>query len=105
MACLAPAKQREGTGRSQFGRSKREEMPMYRRYGEIHWGPGDAPESAATKVADRPRSSRRTASRRTAVSPFTPLPTIDLHGVKLHAVTERRAIEHILDELDAGNGG
>src|SRR5204863_7316900 len=33
------------------------------------------------------------------------LPSIRLHGVELHAITERHCIEHILDELDAGHGG
>jgi N-acetylglucosaminyldiphosphoundecaprenol N-acetyl-beta-D-mannosaminyltransferase len=34
-----------------------------------------------------------------------PLPIIRLHGVDLHAIDEATAINHILDELDAGFGG
>lgn len=33
------------------------------------------------------------------------LPTIDLQGIRLHAVTEAQAVEHILGRLDAGQGG
>src|SRR5204863_1937348 len=33
------------------------------------------------------------------------LPIIRLHGVELHAIDEAAAINHILDELDAGFGG
>lgn len=33
------------------------------------------------------------------------LPRIALHGVRLHAVTEQRAIEHVLSELRGGRGG
>lgn len=32
-------------------------------------------------------------------------PDVVLDGVRLRAITERRCIEHILDELDAGRGG
>jgi N-acetylglucosaminyldiphosphoundecaprenol N-acetyl-beta-D-mannosaminyltransferase len=34
-----------------------------------------------------------------------PLPTIRLHGVRIHAVTEQQAIGHILQSLDEGQGG
>src|SRR6476660_5911911 len=34
-----------------------------------------------------------------------PLPVIHLHGVQLNAIDESRAINYILDELDAGFGG
>jgi N-acetylglucosaminyldiphosphoundecaprenol N-acetyl-beta-D-mannosaminyltransferase len=33
------------------------------------------------------------------------LPTIRLNGIRLHQVTERQAIDYVLDELDAGHGG
>ena len=33
------------------------------------------------------------------------MPIVDLLGVKLHAITERESIDHILSELDAGRGG
>jgi N-acetylglucosaminyldiphosphoundecaprenol N-acetyl-beta-D-mannosaminyltransferase len=80
---------------------------MYRPYGETAWdaqdvaeGPGVAPAT----VAERPRAPRRATSAGRPVS-TSGLPTIRLHGVDFHAITEQRCIEHILDELDAGNGG
>ncbi len=33
------------------------------------------------------------------------MPIVDLRGVKLHAITERQCINHILDELDSHRGG
>ena len=33
------------------------------------------------------------------------LPTVDLMGVELHAITESQAVQHIVAELDAGRGG
>ncbi|MGD0462539.1 MAG: WecB/TagA/CpsF family glycosyltransferase [Tepidisphaeraceae bacterium] len=33
------------------------------------------------------------------------LPTIVLHGVRIHAISEQRCVEHILSELEAGDGG
>jgi N-acetylglucosaminyldiphosphoundecaprenol N-acetyl-beta-D-mannosaminyltransferase len=33
------------------------------------------------------------------------LPSINLRGVRLHAVTEAQCVRHVLDELDAGRGG
>lgn len=38
------------------------------------------------------------------ISPL-PLPMIELRGVAIHALTEAQAVEHILDQLDAGAGG
>lgn len=37
--------------------------------------------------------------------PISGLPMIHLMGVRLHAITESHAIRHILDQLDAGQGG
>ena len=36
---------------------------------------------------------------------LTPLPTITLRSLRLHAITEAECIQHILDELTAGCGG
>jgi N-acetylglucosaminyldiphosphoundecaprenol N-acetyl-beta-D-mannosaminyltransferase len=53
---------------------------------------------AATAPVDRPRTRPS--------APVAPaLPRVWLSGVALHAVTERQAIDHVLDELDAGRGG
>src|SRR5204862_2681512 len=52
----------------------------------------------------QPRSARRNG-KRIAPLPAELLPTITLHGVRLHAITEQQCIDHILSELDAGRGG
>ena len=89
-------------------------MHMYRRYGDIPWESNDAPSGAGNAatagVADRPlslrRRDRRRAGARKAISlPGDLLPTMRLNGVRLHAVTEKQCIDHILDEMDAGRGG
>ncbi len=43
--------------------------------------------------------------RRKRQSDHSSLPTISLLGVRLHAVSEAQTVWHVLDELDAGNGG
>jgi exopolysaccharide biosynthesis WecB/TagA/CpsF family protein len=100
---------------------------MYRRHGEISWdASADAPAAAGAAatapatpsstsgssfdIVDRPRvgggtSSRRDHRTRGEVKPSSLLPTIRLHGVRLHAITEEQCIDHILSELDAGRGG
>jgi N-acetylglucosaminyldiphosphoundecaprenol N-acetyl-beta-D-mannosaminyltransferase len=83
---------------------------MYRRYGEPAWDSADATSVAAaapapTSIADRrARPSRRATSAGRPVA-TSRLPTIRLHGVEFHAITEQRCVEHILGELDAGHGG
>jgi N-acetylglucosaminyldiphosphoundecaprenol N-acetyl-beta-D-mannosaminyltransferase len=82
---------------------------MYRRWGDMTWEPSDAPGvgsavgAAPARIMNRARPRR--ASRPSHPLPGELLPTIRLHGVRLHAISERRTIEHILDELDAGRGG
>ena len=39
------------------------------------------------------------------VAPADPLPMVQLMGVEIHAVTEQRAIAHILEQLSFGRGG
>ena len=39
------------------------------------------------------------------ITPRPKLPTIQLDGVRIHAIDERTCIEHILNELAAGRGG
>ena len=79
-------------------------MRMSRRYGDMSWE-SDAPVGIgeAAPVA-APAPPRRRAGR-AATLPAADLPAIRLHDVRLHAITEKQAIEHILDELDAGRGG
>lgn len=67
---------------------------MYLRYGDAVWessGPADSGVVAPADQADAPARPQ--------------LPTVNIHGVDLHAVTARQAIDFILDELDAGRGG
>src|ERR1041385_1974561 len=89
-------------------------MRMYRRYGDITWESAEASAaeaSAATTappamaLTPRPARAGRRNGRGVTPLPVELLPFIDLHGVRLHAITERSCIEHILSELDAGRGG
>jgi N-acetylglucosaminyldiphosphoundecaprenol N-acetyl-beta-D-mannosaminyltransferase len=78
---------------------------MYLRHGDISWDQPDGNDAGpGTDIATRTRRGNshpgETRSRN-----GTRLPTVDLHGVKLHAVTESQCIEHILAELDNGTGG
>ncbi|HEV2292232.1 MAG TPA: WecB/TagA/CpsF family glycosyltransferase [Tepidisphaeraceae bacterium] len=81
---------------------------MYRRYGESALELQDALDgsrSAPTTVAARPRPPRRAKLPPSRPISTSGLPTIKLHGIELNAITEARCVEHVLDELDAGNGG
>jgi N-acetylglucosaminyldiphosphoundecaprenol N-acetyl-beta-D-mannosaminyltransferase len=84
---------------------------MYRRYGEPTWDSADATGvAAAAAAAPASASERRARPSRRATSAGRPvstsrLPSVRLHGVEFHAITEQRCVEHILDELDAGHGG
>jgi N-acetylglucosaminyldiphosphoundecaprenol N-acetyl-beta-D-mannosaminyltransferase len=78
---------------------------MYLRHGDISWDQQDGTE--AGPVAALASTTAHGAYRRRGLAGRSSgkLPSIDLHGVKLHAVTEKHCLEHILDELDAGRGG
>lgn len=81
---------------------------MYRRYGEPAWDTQDAIDglgSAPITVAQRPRAPRRGKLPPSRPISASGLPTIKLHGIELNAITEARCVEHVLDELDGGNGG
>lgn len=60
---------------------------------------GDTPAATATVVGGFPSAVDA------LLAPPPDLPTIDMMGVELHAVTQQQAVEHILSELDAGRGG
>ena len=80
---------------------------MYLRYREQSWESSD--------TAETPQSRRRAGAGTRGDLKRTPgpggavarksMPIVDLLGVRLHAITERQSINHILDELDAGRGG
>ncbi len=73
-------------------------MLMYLRYGDSSW---DTPE-AASRPATQSAVHRR---RDGAVEAGSRLPSINLHGVRLHSVTEVAGVRHILSSLDQGLGG
>ena len=79
---------------------------MCARYREPTW--------EAAELAEAPLPPRRSAdgsrlkSKRTIPAPspaLMGLPTVDLLGVKLHAITEADCIRRITEELKAGRGG
>lgn len=72
---------------------------MHLPYGDVSWDTEDF-SPTATDHSSVPAGARPLRSGSGGA-----LPTIRLMGVRFHAVTERQAIEHILRELDAGNGG
>ena len=87
-------------------------MQMYRRSGEIAFpGPVVASEAlidaqGSATAAPRASGATRTQAPRTQARRQRPsFPMVQLLGVELHAISEKRTIDHILDELDAGNGG
>ena len=80
-------------------------MRMSRRYGDMTWEAADAPGGSPVSLASmRPRSARH-ATRHAHSLPAASFPSIRLLGVRLHAITEKQAIKHMIDELDAGRGG
>lgn len=84
---------------------------MYLRYREPTWGTTDvAPAPLAGSSVASPGMRRRgelaaTTSAFRVREPVRSFPTIELNGVKLHAVTEAQVISHIIGELDVGRGG
>ena len=85
---------------------------MYFRYGDPSWESSDAAE------ADRPPRAptngangngnghgNGNGARANGRAKAHRLPTVDLRGVRVHAVSEADAIRHILSEADAGRGG
>lgn len=79
---------------------------MYLRYREPTWGTTDvaaAPLAGLSAGSGVRRRGEAVPSR--VREPVRTFPTIELNGVKLHAVTEMQVISHILGELDANRGG
>ena len=77
---------------------------MYLRYPERSW---ETSESVDLQTSPRRRRAEgpRPGVKRSQVAPPKELPTVNLLGVELHAITERACAEHILDELNNGRGG
>src|SRR5665213_1279173 len=86
---------------------------MYLRYREPVWETGESADSGTDKQKSRLGASRRrrvpsagaVGAAARATPPGQTLPTIELHGVKLHAIRETAVITHILNELDSSRGG
>ncbi len=80
---------------------------MYLRYREPSWESAEATETspARRRVGDASRARARRSAVGGRPNGAPPLPVVELLGVELHAITERAAIEHVLNELDAGRGG
>lgn len=88
---------------------------MYFRYGDASWESSDANEAdrqvrAPHTGAPAPRGNGNgnghANGNGNAARPRGPrLPTVDLRGVRVHAVSEADAIQHMMAELDAGRGG
>lgn len=76
---------------------------MYLRYREPAW---ESAESAELRP-----SRGRIAPKAVGIDPATSherggkMPTVELHGLRIHSITEKACIAHLLDELDAGRGG
>src|SRR5688500_2990746 len=84
---------------------------MYRRSGDLSWDAPQARVSARAATATPPSVGKPRHSRNTTAPAASHrregdrLPTIRLHGVRLHAITQARCVEYVLGELDAGRGG
>ena len=90
---------------------------MYFRYGDPDWETTEGADTgrppAAPAAGDAaPRNGNGhgngnggNGSRRKSRSRVLDMPTIDLRGVHINAITELQAVQHILTELGAGRGG
>ena len=85
---------------------------MYLRYREPTWDATDLSGAAPSRGPSGSNGNRRrkdsgpngfgTPRARETAKVF---PTVELNGVKLHAVNEAEVIEHILSEIQSGRGG
>ena len=78
---------------------------MYLRHGDISWDQADGTDAGAVTALGS--TAAHVNGRRAGGVPKSDvrLPSVDLHGVRLHAVREAQCIAHLLAELDAGRGG
>ncbi len=83
---------------------------MYLRQGDISWNGGA--EGTAAVSASPPIAAPSNGSPSSALTGSSPaldargaLPSIKLHDVSVHAISEQHCIEHILSELAEGRGG
>ena len=79
---------------------------MYLRYREPSWEAGEVAESAPRRRRGAlANPSIQSVNVDGVVRGVKAMPIVELHGIRLHAITERTCIAHLLDELDAGRGG
>jgi N-acetylglucosaminyldiphosphoundecaprenol N-acetyl-beta-D-mannosaminyltransferase len=80
---------------------------MYLRYGDPSWDSAEAPDVAPAPGRNGNGSAprRKGDGGRAAATGGAPFPVVTLTGVRLHAITETRCIQHILDQLESGRGG
>jgi len=79
---------------------------MYLRYREPSWESGDFTESQPRRRRTEPANSSSSQTNESDASrAVNAMPIVELHGIRLHAITERTCIAHLLNELDAGRGG
>ncbi len=93
------------SGGSSGARAGHNDTRMYLRHGDISWDQADGADAGAVTALG---STTAHANGRRASGPpksDVRLPSVDLHGVRLHAVREAECINHLLSELNAGRGG
>jgi N-acetylglucosaminyldiphosphoundecaprenol N-acetyl-beta-D-mannosaminyltransferase len=84
---------------------------MYLRYREPTWGTTDVAAAPLAGLSAGSSGVRRRGDLAAAASafrvrePVRTFPTIELNGVKLHAVTEAQVVSHIVSELEGDRGG
>ena len=79
---------------------------MYLRHRDISWDQADGADAGAvTALSSTPAHQPGRRRPPAAGRPDVRLPTVDIHGVRLHAVREAEVIRHLLDELAVGRGG
>ena len=90
---------------------------MYFRYSDPSWDSSDANDAVRGPHAHRPAGAAAgtadgnghkgaaNGNRRRDRSRSKQLPTVNLRGVEIHAITESQSVAHILGELGAGRGG
>jgi N-acetylglucosaminyldiphosphoundecaprenol N-acetyl-beta-D-mannosaminyltransferase len=83
---------------------------MYLRHGDISWDHQDGTDAGAVTAlaSTTAHLNGKTNGQRRRPSQERPgnlLPSIELHHVKMHRLTEAACVEFILKEIDAGRGG
>ena len=78
---------------------------MYLRHGDISWDQADGADAGAVTALGSTTAHANGRRPVTTSRSGVRLPSVDLHGVRLHAVRETECVSHLLAELTAGRGG